>query len=196
MAVKSRLICIWVLAVWLLSACSGGVPVAFKVDGVPVEKDELVYYMRDYSSLAAAEMESAYDVDSAEEGFWSNTYGELVPLEYLKTYAADRIARIKLEQIIAREQGIETPMTWTEQQEDLEEQNRQRREAYEAGEVVYGSIERDFVAYSANMLYSMRAAVQEKLNLTEAEYSALVDERLEHAEIQYEDMSVSPDDIA
>lgn len=169
---------------------------AFTVDGVSVEKDELVYYMRDYSSVAAAEMENTYGVNSGEEGFWEKEYGELKPLEYLKDYTVEEIARTKTEQIIAREQGIKTPLTWTEQHKDLEEQNRRRREAYEAGEVIYGSIERDFVAYFANTIYGMRTAVQEALDMTETEYTAMVEERLERVEIQYEDMSVSADDIA
>lgn len=199
MATKSRRwrMTVWIAAVCLLmlSACSGGGPVAFRVEGVAVEKDELVYYMRDYSSVAAAEMESTYGVNSGEDGFWEKRYGELKPLEYLKEYTVEQIARTKMEQIIAREQGIETPLTWTEQHKELEEENRRRREAYEAGEVVYGSIERDFVAYFANTIYGMRMEVQEALGLTEEEYTAMVEERLERAEIGYEDMSVSAEDV-
>lgn len=169
---------------------------AFTVDGVPVEKAELICYMRDNASAVAAEIERRYATDSADEGFWDRDCGEVVPLEYLKAYTAEQIARTKAEQILAREQGIETAMTWTQQHKDLEEQSRRRREAYEAGEVVYGSIERDFFAYSADMLYTMRAAVQEKLGLTAEGYAALVDERLKAAQIRYEDMAVSADDIA
>ena len=169
---------------------------AFTVDGVPVEKAELIYYMRDNASAVAAEIERRFAADSAAEGFWDRSCGEVVPLEYLKAYTAEQIARTKVEQLIAREQGIETAMTWTQQHNELEEQSRRRREAYEAGEVVYGSIERDFFAYSADMLYTMRAAVQEKLGLTAADYAALVDERLKTAKIRYEDMSISSDDIA
>lgn len=187
---------LWVSAVCFLPACKGGVPVAFTVDGVPVEKDELICYMRDNASAVAAEIERRFAADSADEGFWDRDCGEVVPLEYLKAYTAEQIARTKVEQILAREQGIETAMTWTQQHKDLEEQSRRRREAYEAGEVVYGSIERDFFAYSADMLYTMRAAVQEKLGLTAEGYAALVDERLKAAQIRYEDMAVSADDIA
>lgn len=194
--IRCAFICILTLAVWTMTACGGGDSVAFTVNGVRVEKEELVYYMRDYSSLAAAEMESAYGVDSAEEGFWGGTYGELVPLDYLKAYTAERIARVKLEQIMAGEQGIETPLTWTEQHEDMEKQNRRRREDYEAGQVVYGSIERDFVTYFADLYYAMRAGLQEKLGLDEEAYAALVESRLETAEIRYKDMEVSPEDIA
>ena len=52
------------------------------------------------------------------------------------------------------------------------------------------------VTYFADMYYAMRAGLQEKLGLTEEAYAALVESRLETAEIQYKDMKVSPEDIA
>ena len=215
------------------SACKSDVQhAAFEVDGLLVDKAELIYYMRDYSALVASELETSYGVDSSEEGFWGNTYGELVPIEYLKDYTVDWIARVKIEQLFAQEKGIETPLYWDEQHAEMERENEERRAAASAGEIVYGALERNFVAYFSNMYNAMRVEMVEtlldegafaftdeefrqyyadhyangpatyeesleaiRLSLAQEHYDAMVDARLENAEIRYLDMEVSPEEV-
>lgn len=183
-------------AILLLAACKAesGAAVAFTVDGVEVERAELVYYMRDYSSLAAHEMETQYGVDSSREDFWTTDFDGLSPMDYLVDYTVRRIAQVKIEQLIAAERGVATPLTWSEQHRDMDRQNEERRKAHESGLPVYGRIELDFETYFADLYYGMRQAVLDT-GLSEEEYDRTVAARLSAARITPVGVDILPEEI-
>lgn len=139
-----------------LTACGEDKNMAFSVDGILVEKEEWAYYTRDCFTSVEVEIESKYGIDSSEEGFWNNSYPNVVPMDYLKDYVVHKIARAKVEQIVAKEQGIDSPMTWSEQHKAMESDNIARQKKYEQGEILYGKVKRDFYGFYTAMIYSMR----------------------------------------
>lgn len=119
---------------------------AFTVDGLAVEKAELIHYMREYSAVAAAALENQ-GLDSTRDDFWTTTQNGVDTFAYLKDYTTQQLVRLKVEQQCAKKQGVDTPLYYSDQLEAWHEQNRQRASAYAAGEVLYGPVERDFIAY-------------------------------------------------
>ena len=145
-----------------LSAC-GGKAVAFTVDGLGVEKAELVHYMQENAAVVAADLENNEGLDSFADGFWTDRPGGIDTFARLREYTERQIVRQKTEQLCAKAHGIDTPLTYSEQLAAMEENNRQRAAAYAAGEVLYGPIERDFVGYFSEFYSAMRLSCRDAL---------------------------------
>lgn len=135
---------------------------AFTVNGLGVEKEELIQYMRDNMAVIAAELEETWGLDSTREDFWTAPQNGIEPFAALKEEAMRQIVRIKVEQLCAREQGIETPLYYSGQLRQLEEQNRRRAEAEANGEVLYGPVERNYSAYFREWYLEMQQKLREK----------------------------------
>ncbi len=143
--VKVSLSCALLLCSLLLGGCTAD-QTAFTVNGLAVEQAEVVYYMRENSAIVAAELEDE-GLDSSRDDFWTSPQNGVDTFARLQDYTVRAIARVKLEQLLAADYGIETPLSYREQQRAYEDQNRQRKAAFENGEVLYGPVERDFVTY-------------------------------------------------
>ena len=154
-----------VLTAGMITGCAGAKgAVAFTVNGLEVEKDELVYYMKRNASVVAAELEEAYSLDSTAEEFWTTEADGMVPLDYLTEYTVEEITRTKLEQLCAKKYGIDTPLYYSQQLTEQKRQNEERQRAEAAGEILYGPTERDFVAYFAELYLAMREELETKLS--------------------------------
>lgn len=153
-----------VLSAMVFTGCAGAKgEVAFTVNGLEVEKDELVYYMRQNTGVVAAELEETHGLDSLAEDFWTQETEGMVPFDYLTTYTVEEITRTKVEQLCAKEYGIDTPLYYSQQLTEQKRQNEERQRAHAAGEIVYGPIERDFVAYFTEFYLAMKQELQTKL---------------------------------
>ncbi len=163
-----RFIFIFILPVILLSACAQNVDIAFVVDGVAVEKDELVFYMDRLFDSVVFEIEDKYGlVFENQDGYWQTEIGDTTPLEYFKKSAVDEIIRIKVIQIEARKHGIKSEMQYSAQVEDWKADNAKRAQANEAGEIVYGVVERSFYTYINTSFLEAQSDLQEKLKQNE-----------------------------
>lgn len=160
--------CFFLLAAVLLAAFISGCTgpegsVAFTVNGLEVEKAELLYYMTQNTSVVAAELETTYALDSTAEDFWTSEEQGIQPLEYLKEYTVREITRTKVEQLLAKECGVKTALYYSQQRREQADLNKQRREAEAAGEILYGPTERDFTTYFMEFYLAMEKSLQEKL---------------------------------
>lgn len=154
-----------VLMAAALPGCAGAKgDVAFTVNGLEVEKDELVYYMKRNTSVVAAELEETYSLDSTTEDFWTTEVDGIVPFDYLTEYTVEEITRTKVEQLCAKEYGIDTPLYYSQQLTEQKRQNEERLKAEAAGEILYGPTERDFVAYFAELYLGMKEELETKLS--------------------------------
>lgn len=154
-----------VLTATVLSGCAGAKgAVAFTVNALEVEKDELVYYMKRNASVVAAELEETYSLDSTTEDFWTTEVDGTVPFDTLTEYTVKEIARTKIEQLCAKEYGIDTPLYYSQQLIEQKRQNEERLQAEAAGEILYGPTQRDFVAYFAEFYLAMKQELETKLS--------------------------------
>ena len=169
-----RLAALWLTAVLCAAGLCGcaGRPAAFTVNGLAVEKAELVHYMQEYSAVVAAALDNE-GLDSFRDDFWTAPQNGVDTFARLQDYTMQAITRQKVEQLCAREEGIDTPLYYSEQLTQMQKQNRQRAAAYAAGEVLYGPVERDFVSYFSEWYLAMqqqcRAALIQKGILTAPE---------------------------
>ena len=145
---KARYVILWLMVVLyglLLCSCNHSEK-AFTVNGLAVEKAELVHYMQENTAVVAAALEEEAGVDSFHDDFWLVPQNGVDTFSRLREYTTQQIVRQKVEQ------------------------NRQRTSAYEAGEVLYGPVERDFVTYFSEWYLDMkkqcRAVLSEKGTLS------------------------------
>lgn len=74
--------------------------------------------------------------DSAD--FWTTSFGGEVPLDWVRRRALDECVRFKLQQMLARENGLLQDISYTAFLESLARENERRSRALEAGEPIYG----------------------------------------------------------
>lgn len=155
---KARYVILWLMVVLyglLLCSCNHSEK-AFTVNGLAVEKAELVHYMQENTAVVAAALEEEAGVDSFHDDFWLVPQNGVDTFSRLREYTTQQIVRQKVEQLCAKEQGIDTPLYYSDQLTEMKEQNRQRTSAYETGEVLYGPVERDFVTYFSEWYLDMK----------------------------------------
>lgn len=185
-------IAVFLLVLVLLCGCSAGTRTAFTVNGLAVEKDELVFYMNRSLDVVVADVETTYGLDSTEDGFWEAPAGDTTPLEILKTTAVRHITRTKLEMLCARENGVSTlPLQYSAQKSAWKEDNDNRQRMEAEGELVYGQVLRSFYTYFQDEFLTMRDTLLWKLegagviSATEAEKRAYYDAHREELTQEY-----------
>ena len=149
----------------MLCGCSdSSANVAFTVNDVESSKDELVFYMRRSSDVVIAIAEEDYGLDGTTDNFWNEPMGDTTPLLYLQKTAQDEIIRQKVMQTAAKEYGIDSPLTYEEQQSDWKADNDERQKKEQAGELVYGATTRPFYTYLTIVLSDVEKEFKSILN--------------------------------
>lgn len=146
----------------LAASCSQA-KTAFQVNGHKVERAEWIHYMERRRDKVAAILEERHGIELLEDEDWLAPVDGQTPLEHLGEYAAEEIARIKLEQLYAREYGIKTPLSYTEQQKDYEEAREKRAREQAEGEAQYGADDLDFDTWWTDLYLGMKAKLMDVL---------------------------------
>ena len=157
-----------VVCLLVLAAACGKADSAFLVDGQAVEKAEYIYYLQANVDKVAGLLEEAHDIHLFEEADWMVDIGGQTPLQYLKTYTVEEIARMKLEQRYAMEYGIETPISYAQQQEAYLRAVKERARRAQEGEIQYGADTLDFDTWFADIYFEMKTKLLDTLAETEA----------------------------
>ncbi|GAE90696.1 hypothetical protein [Acetivibrio straminisolvens] len=76
----------------------------------------------------------------AKDSFRVNSYISEVPVEVARKKALDDIVEVKVQQILAKEKGIIESTDYKEFLKELENENRQRKDALKHNKIVYGPI--------------------------------------------------------
>lgn len=148
----------------MLCGCSeSSTDVAFIVNDIESSKDELVFYMRRSSDVVIAIAEEKYGLDGTTENFWNEPMGDTTPIRHLQETAQKEIIRQKVMQISAKEYGIDSPLTYEEQQSDWKKDNEDRHKKEQAGELVYGATLRPFYTYLTIVLSEVEKEYKSKL---------------------------------
>ncbi len=144
----------------LLTVCvlplTGCIGTAFTVDGLRVETEELLYVMRDIQTTVMFELEEEFGVNAEAVDFWEAPQNGVDMLYELQKRAQDIIILEKVEQMLAEKEGIHTEMVYSAQLRELEAINVERSRAAAAGEIIYGPVIRNFLAYKSSMMSDLR----------------------------------------
>lgn len=108
------------------------------------------------------------------KSFWTSSFGGEVPLEVLKQKALNECVKIKLQEILAREKGVITDVSYDSFLEGLKAENAKRSNAAKNHEPVYGPLRLDENGYLNYFLGNMIMKLKEKL--AENELKASEDE--------------------
>ena len=138
--------------------------VIFRVNGSPViarefrqmanaERSRVIRYFRDHYKLE-------YSQD-----FWSQKKDGISPEEYLKKRTLDTLTAVKVQQILALEQGITGDISYSGFLRNLEKENKRRLRAKENNQVIYGPVQYSETVYYnyifSNMVNELKTALAE-----------------------------------
>ncbi|WP_145021022.1 hypothetical protein [Paenibacillus sp. Y412MC10] len=107
------------------------------VNGVPVHINE---FRRAITANKAGVISYFYEKYGAEPSpaFWTTSYGGQIPLEMIKQRALETSVNIKIQQIIAQEQGVLRDIDEDSFIQSLERENKRRQKAIRDHQVVFG----------------------------------------------------------
>ena len=89
------------------------------------------------------------DVDHMDANFWDQNHKGTTPREVLLERTVKRMVKEKTEQLFFKQLGLVDDVSFKVFLEHLEQLNRQRQKAVDAGQVIYGPIK-----YSTRQYYS------------------------------------------
>jgi len=137
------------------------------IDGTPVHKGEFERALRANKSRVVDEYYMKYGAEQTA-AFWTTAYGGGTPSESVRKLALESVTKLKVEQMIAREQGVLADIGYSGFLRELESENRRRQEAVAEGRVVYGPVRYEEEAY---LEYVMSNAIRDvKSRLLEREW--------------------------
>ncbi|MFC5404134.1 hypothetical protein [Cohnella soli] len=155
------------------------------VDGEPIRYGEFALMMMRERSKA---VQYFYDKYKAEDStrYWTTRFGKEIPIEWLKSAALDEARRIKVQQMIARDEGIVQRIDYSDFRNGWIEENERRRKAADKKMILYGPLQYDENTYYdyvfSNMVFQVKEKQRESSGLTveegEKRYEKLVDRRL------------------
>jgi len=152
-----------VCALILYAFVYGGHVVVMYVDGFPITRNELSFHMsmekQNVSNYFFLHHNANLNRDS-----WTRQYGGQRPDAVLRERAAERAAEAKTLQILALEHGISDDISYKAMQRERRELNRERRAAFEAGEVLYGVVEFVPMTHYLQVMSNFRVKVHEILS--------------------------------
>ncbi|MEX0325030.1 MAG: hypothetical protein AB3N33_02960 [Puniceicoccaceae bacterium] len=150
------------LALFLLStalACAGETVVAI-LGGQPVFEDEYRFHEERVKTNVASRIMRLHGVDMSPD-FWTTEVDGVTPGETLKNEALRSIARFRVVQTLAVEQGLlEAVMSYRDMITAFHEENLRRKEMKEAGEIFYGPVQFRKDVYISVRLEQLTRALQ------------------------------------
>jgi hypothetical protein len=108
-----------------------------KVNGEPISARLFQRRLVRSRSLAYRHFRQQYGAEESAD-FWTTSHEGMTPLGWLKQVTLDECVRIKVEQIVAREQGVVSDISYSAFLKALGRENERRQTALEAGEPIYG----------------------------------------------------------
>ena len=154
-----------VIGAVLLAAWIGTRPTyVFSVNGVKIEREELIYAMGENRLTVAHEVEQRYAADSGDADFWDRRFDGETPNEMLRRTAAEAIIADKVQFLAAKEHGIDVLLSYSSLKAALDEENDKR--ASGGGEVHYGPQELSFHIFYVNRLMNAQTELKDALRPT------------------------------
>jgi len=135
------------------------------VNGEPVYVREYKMKLKSNTTQVIDYFNQNYGSES-KQNFWTNSYNGEVPVELAREKALNDIIEVKVQQILAKENGIIESTDYRDFLKDLEDENRQRKDALKNNKIVYGPDnygEFEYFKYSFdNMVLKLKEKLKEK----------------------------------
>ncbi len=158
--VVALFICAVAVAVWFAVERHTYV---FSVNGVKIEREELIYAMDQKSITVATDIETRYGADSGEADFWDREFDGKTPNQLLRHAAAQAIIEDKVQQIAAKKQGIDVMLSYSLLEKAREKENRNRATG---NDIQYGPDELSFHIFYVNYFMGVQEKLKEALRPT------------------------------
>lgn len=139
----------------------GDVPIA-EMNGEPLSMSEFQMVLQLQKSKVFEEFRSRYGAQF-DDRFWNTQFEGRTPLERAKQAALDELTRIKLQQMLARDEGLTDDIGYEAFLERLRSENARRSEAVADGRVISGPMRYDAAAYYDDQLAKLVIELKEKL---------------------------------
>ncbi|WP_018757691.1 peptidylprolyl isomerase [Paenibacillus terrigena] len=156
------------------------------VNGVPISMAEYDRAIRTNTSRIIQYFRDTYQAEQSE-GFWTKAYDGEIPAEMLKKKALEDSVKIKVRQLLAKEQGVLQDVSYQGFLQQLEQENERRTQAINRHQVVYGPAQYDENTYWEYVQTNAALAVKRNMqqSIMQQGESALRSFYDEHREKRY-----------
>ena len=135
------------------------------INGEPVELGEFFIILRQNKSAVFDRFKVFIDTvgSISDDVFWNKQYNGIKPLDQLKEVTMQKLIGIKIEQQLARKNGLISEFNYTIFVEMWRRENKRRKKAVENNEAIYGPMQHH-MDYYYNYLYTIMVTdLKEKL---------------------------------
>ncbi|MCX7708971.1 MAG: right-handed parallel beta-helix repeat-containing protein [Clostridia bacterium] len=140
--------------------------VVARVSGYPVYARELRQRMEGRRADVYGYILNKYGAQDSEN-FWRTSFDGEIPGEIVKKAAMEESIRIKVQQILARENGILKDDSYLAFLNELEKENERRKDAIKGKQIIYGPEEYGEAEFFSYAFSNMVIRLKEKLNKNE-----------------------------
>ncbi len=138
-----------------------------KVNGESIEEKEFFRQLNLERAVTANYFKQKYNAE-VNGDFWTRDFGGEVPVQYAKERTLKECIRIKVQQTLAKEQGLIEDITYTAFLKKLTEENKARKDAVKNHQVIYGPEQYDENGYFSHMFSNLLNRLKE--NLLDSEF--------------------------
>lgn len=132
------------------------------VNGIPIHATEYQRAINANKSGIIHYFHEKYDAEQTTT-FWTTSYGGEIPLELLKKKALEDSVNLKIQQIIAKEQGVLSEISYSSLLQNLNHENERRRKAIKNNQVVFGPAQYTEEAYLEYVMGNSILSVKNRL---------------------------------
>lgn len=98
---------------------------AFTIDNYDVSESEFQAFLQSNKALTTSYFKRTYNADY-DKDFWTASFNGENPLEYAKQKAMDELVKVKMEQIILKENGILSDISYEAFLKSYDQENKDR----------------------------------------------------------------------
>jgi len=109
----------------------------FTIDNYDVSEREFAAFLQSNKALTASYFKRTYNADY-DKKFWTASFNGENPLEYAKQKAMDELVKVKLEQIIMKENGIVSDISYAAFLKNYNQENKDRARKTANNQPIYG----------------------------------------------------------
>ncbi|OPA80492.1 hypothetical protein BVG16_07125 [Paenibacillus selenitireducens] len=143
-----------------------------KINDVPISLPEFERAVQWNKSSVLHYFQEKYHAAQTPE-FWTTSFQGEIPVEMLKKKAFDDSLRIKVRQLIAKEQGVVQDISYDGFLQQLQQENVRRKQAIQNHEVVYGPEQYQEEAYFEYRMTNETIAVKQKMSASKVDEAAV-----------------------
>jgi hypothetical protein len=132
------------------------------VNGTPIHLNEFQKAIQANKAQITDYFHVKYNTQQSAS-FWSTSFGGEIPLELLKKKALDDCVRVKVQQIIAKEQGVMSDISYEGFLRSLKTENDRRQKAINDHKVIFGPVQYTENAYFEYVMSNAILAVTKNL---------------------------------